>query len=67
MTNPRRQAAASLAELAEAFTHADLDATDLGAGWHLTETGTLLIQLRPLHPAEITQLATALRTSADRQ
>ncbi|GAA1068874.1 hypothetical protein GCM10009665_73960 [Kitasatospora nipponensis] len=63
MSVARRLAAAALDELAEAIVHVGLDLPALGEGWHLTDDGALLVQLRPLHPAEISRLARALRSS----
>lgn len=57
----RRQAKAAMDELADALDDADIDVDDLSAGWYVTPDGTVLIQLRPLHPTEVRQLADAIR------
>ncbi|MCX4746681.1 hypothetical protein OG455_14330 [Kitasatospora sp. NBC_01287] len=60
MSDIRRQVASSFGELTTALTNAGLDLPELGDGFQLTELGTLLLHLRPLTPAEVTQLARAL-------
>ncbi|MDH6135992.1 hypothetical protein P3T37_005411 [Kitasatospora sp. MAA4] len=62
--NPlRRQAAASAAELNSAVARAGLDLDPLDDGWRITAAGEVLVQLRPLHPDEITQLAQVIRAA----
>ncbi|MBB4925571.1 hypothetical protein [Kitasatospora kifunensis] len=60
----RRQFAESVNELTEALTERGVELAPLGDGFRLTETGTVLIVLRPLLPAEITQLAKVIRGTA---
>lgn len=60
--NPvRRQFHASVAELTDALAARGVELAPLADGFRLTETGTVLIVLRPLLPAEITQLAKVIR------
>lgn len=64
MNSLRRQAAASAAELNSAVVRAGLTLAPLDDGWRITATGEVLVQLRALHPDEITQLAQVIRPLA---
>ncbi|MDH6135706.1 hypothetical protein P3T37_005123 [Kitasatospora sp. MAA4] len=63
----RRQVAASVAELNAAFAAAGLPLDPpLDAGWQVTEAGAVLVLLRPLHLAEVEQLAMVAWAAVDR-
>ncbi|MFE0460953.1 hypothetical protein ACFW1A_17055 [Kitasatospora sp. NPDC058965] len=62
INSQRRQARYALDQLTDALDLPDLpDLPDLLDGYRVTHDGTLYIQLRPLLPAELLQLAEALR------
>ncbi|WP_460624928.1 hypothetical protein [Kitasatospora kifunensis] len=61
----RRQARAAMEELTDALIDAEVDLDDLSGSWHITPTGTVLIQFRPLHPTEVLQLAEAIRPAEE--
>ncbi|GAB2727477.1 hypothetical protein [Kitasatospora kifunensis] len=65
MSEIRREASAIFAELTDALSNAGLDFPELGDGFQLTETGAILLRLRPLTLTEITRLTQALNSSAD--
>ncbi|MDH6118420.1 hypothetical protein [Kitasatospora sp. GAS204B] len=66
MNNVRQQVTESVALLTEAITGLGVDLEPLGSGFLVTENGTVLVQLRPLLPAELIRLAVAIRVAAER-
>ncbi|MCC9311325.1 hypothetical protein LN042_30410 [Kitasatospora sp. RB6PN24] len=56
-----QRAVDALDELRDAIEDAGLDVHDVSGGWRITQAGTVLIQLRPLHPHEALALASAIR------
>ncbi|MFF7634774.1 hypothetical protein ACFZB9_16690 [Kitasatospora sp. NPDC008050] len=61
MSSLRQQVTNSIAELNEAITDAAVDLDPLDDGWRVTESGAVLIQLRPLGLLEVARLAQAIR------
>ncbi|MCX4747245.1 hypothetical protein OG455_17245 [Kitasatospora sp. NBC_01287] len=55
------QAVAALDRLTDSLDAAGVDLGELSSGWRITPAGTVLVQLRPLHPTEVLQLAHAIR------
>jgi hypothetical protein len=56
----RRQAHAAVREFTAALDASDVDLPDFCDGYRITPNGTVLVQLRPLHPEELRLLADAL-------
>ncbi|GAB2699739.1 hypothetical protein [Kitasatospora kifunensis] len=61
MNSLRQQVTNSIAELNEAINDADADLDPLDDGWIVTDSGAVLIRLRPLGLLEIARLAQAIR------
>lgn len=61
MNSLRQQVTNSIAELNEAITEADPDLDPLDDGWLVTDSGAVLIRLRPLGLLETARLAQAIR------
>jgi hypothetical protein len=61
-----RQAVAAMETLHEALDADGMhDLGDLADGWQVTQAGTVLARLRPLHPVELLKLARAIHPSAE--